>query len=111
MLISFITIFQVDTLAAASQCVDLLTPNERDMSAITGHVVTLWQRVALNELLTAEETSVKGFQWMNHFVSVLCSVSAPLTLHMSNSQLIQVCLVLFWIQARNSFKLNQCSGS
>ncbi|XP_023725992.1 uncharacterized protein C1orf112 homolog isoform X2 [Cryptotermes secundus] len=81
----------VDILAAASQCVELLTPNERDMlSAITGHVVTLWQRVALNELLTAEETSVKGFQWINHFVSVLCSLSAPLTLHMSNSQLIQV---------------------
>lgn len=93
--ISCITIFQVDSLAAASQCVDLLTPNERDMlSAITGHVVTLWQRVALNKLLIAEETSVKGFQWMNHFVSVLCSVSAPLTLHMSNSQLIQVCLFL-----------------
>lgn len=96
--ISFITIFQVDTLAAASQCVELLTPNERDMmSAITGHVVTLWQHVALNEHLTCEETSVKGLQWMNHFVSVLCSVSAPLTLHMSNSQLIQVCLILFWI--------------
>jgi hypothetical protein len=103
---------QVDSLAAALQCVELLNPNERDMlSAITGHVVTLWQGAALNELLTAEETSVKGLQWMNHFVCVLCSVSAPLTLHMSNSQLIQVSLFLFWIERCNGCRINQCSGS
>jgi hypothetical protein len=100
----------VDALAAASQCVELLTPNERDMlAAIAGHVVTLWQHVALKEFLTPEETSVEGLQWMNHFVSVLCSVSAPLTLHMSNYQLIQVHFFLFWIQECNICKLNQCS--
>jgi hypothetical protein len=96
------SIFQVDSLAAASQCVDLLELKKRDMlSAITDRVVTLWQHVALNELLTAEETSVKGLQWMNHFVSALCSVSAPLALHMSNSQLVQVCMFSFWIGQRN----------
>jgi hypothetical protein len=96
------SIFQVDSLAAASQCVDLLELNKRDMlSAIRDRVVTLWQRVAINELLTAEETSVKGLQWMNNFVSVLCSVSAPLVLHMNNSQLIQVSMFSFWIGHHN----------
>jgi hypothetical protein len=85
--------FQVDALAGAPQCIDTLTLNHRDTSVIASHVVTLWQHVAI-EVLTAEETSVKGSQWMNHFVSVLCSVSAPLTLHMENSQLIKVCRVL-----------------
>jgi hypothetical protein len=93
-LVSVVTIFQVDTLAAASQCVGLLKPNKRDvLSAITDLVVKLWQRVALNALLTANEMSIKGLQWMNHFVSVLCSVSAPLAPHMSNCQLVQVRLL------------------
>ncbi|KDR20530.1 uncharacterized protein C1orf112 homolog [Zootermopsis nevadensis] len=81
----------VDTLAAASQCVEMLNPSQRDMLlAVTGHVVTLWQHVVLNETLAAEETSVKGSQWMEHFVCVLCSVSAPLAPHMTNLQLIKV---------------------
>jgi hypothetical protein len=82
----------VDALAAASQCVDMLSPSQRDvLLAITSHVVTLWQHVTLNETLTSEETSVKGSQWMERFVSVLCSISAPLACHMNNSQLIKVC--------------------
>jgi len=90
-----ITIFQVDALAAASQCVEIQNLNQRDvLSTITNHVVTLWQHVALNEVLSADETSVKGSQWMEHFVSVLCSISAPLALHMNNCQLIKVCLFL-----------------
>lgn len=92
-LMSFLVMFQVDALAAASQCVEMLNRSEGDMLlAITSHVVTLWQRVAFHEILTAEETSVKGSQWLEHFVSVLCSVTAPLSLHMNNSQLIKVCL-------------------
>lgn len=80
----------MDAFAAASQCIDMLTQSHRDTSVISSHVVKMWQCVSL-KVLTAEETNVKGSQWMNHFVCVLCSISAPLTLHMDNSQLIKVC--------------------
>lgn len=79
----------MDAFAAASQCIEMLTLSHTDTSVISSHVVTIWQCVSL-KVLTAEETNVKGSQWMNHFVSVLCSISAPLTLHMDNSQLIKV---------------------
>ncbi|GFG33844.1 hypothetical protein Cfor_12804 [Coptotermes formosanus] len=79
----------VDALAAASQCIQMPTLSHRHTSVIASHIVTMWQRISL-KAVTAEETSVKGSQWMNHFLSVLCSISAPLTLHMDNSQLIKV---------------------
>lgn len=86
----------MDALAAASQCVEMLNASQRDlMLAMTSQVVTLWQHVALNETVTAEETSVKGSQWMENFVSVLCSISAALAPHMKNSQLLKVCLLLY----------------
>ena len=80
----------MDAFAAASQCIEMLTLSHRDTSVIASHIVTMWQGVSL-KVLTADEANVKGSQWMNHFVSVLCSISAPLTLHMDNSQLIKVC--------------------
>ncbi|KAJ9589874.1 hypothetical protein L9F63_017029 [Diploptera punctata] len=80
----------VNSIAAATQCCKLYLPTQAAMiSSLAGHVVTLWQRVSLRSL-THEESSVKGSQWFNHFLAALCAITAPLTLKMSNIQLIKV---------------------
>ncbi|KAJ4429437.1 hypothetical protein ANN_21606 [Periplaneta americana] len=79
-----------DALAAAARCAELKALNLKEpLTELTALLTTLWQRVAFGKFLTAEETSVEGCEWLEHFASVLCSVSAPLTELMSNNQLVQ----------------------
>ncbi|XP_069686340.1 FIGNL1-interacting regulator of recombination and mitosis-like [Periplaneta americana] len=80
-----------DALAAAARCAELKALSLKEpLTELTALLTTLWQRVAFGKFLTAEETSVEGCEWLEHFASVLCSVSAPLTELMSNNQLVQV---------------------
>ncbi|PSN33284.1 hypothetical protein C0J52_20683 [Blattella germanica] len=81
----------VDALTNVSQCIECYTPNQGAMiSDLATHIVALWQRICLTSFLTREEANIKGSQWINYFITVLCSVTAPLTLHLNNGQLIKV---------------------